>query len=91
MKQSRRMSLVEAVANVVVGYGIAVATQAMVFPMFGLQASIEDNLLIGAIFTILCRAPHKMVYAERIVMRSSMVMLDQATAPEGIFWVERSS
>lgn len=45
------MSLVEAVANVLVGYGIAVATQAMVFPMFGLQASIEDNLLIGAIFT----------------------------------------
>lgn len=52
MKQSRRMSLVEAIANVVVGYGIAVATQAMVFPMFGLQASIEDNLLIGVIFTI---------------------------------------
>ena len=52
MKQSRRMSMVEAVANVLVGYGIAVATQAMVFPMFGLQASIEDNLLIGAIFTI---------------------------------------
>ena len=46
------MSLVEAVANVLVGYGIAVATQAMVFPLFGLQASIEDNLLIGAIFTI---------------------------------------
>jgi len=46
------MSLVEAVANVLVGYGIAVATQAMVFPMFGLQASIEDNLLIGAIFMV---------------------------------------
>jgi hypothetical protein len=45
------MSLVEAVANVLVGYGVAVATQAMVFPLFGLQASIEDNLLIGAIFT----------------------------------------
>ena len=52
MKQSRRRSLVEAVANVLVGYGIAVATQAMVFPMFGLQASIEDNLLIGGIFTV---------------------------------------
>ena len=52
MKQSRRMSLVEAVANVAVGYGIAVATQAMAFPMFGLQASMEDNLLIGAIFAV---------------------------------------
>ena len=52
MKQSRRMSLVEAAANVAVGYGIAVATQAMAFPMFGLQASLSDNLLIGAIFTV---------------------------------------
>jgi len=52
VKQSRRMSLVEAVTNVAVGYGIAVATQAMVFPLFGLRASIEDNLLIGAIFTV---------------------------------------
>ena len=47
------MSMVEAVANVLVGYGIAVATQAMVFPMFGLNASLSDNLLIGAIFTVL--------------------------------------
>jgi hypothetical protein len=46
------MSLVETFANVAVGYGVAVATQAMVFPLFGLRASIEDNLLIGAIFTI---------------------------------------
>ena len=53
MRQSRRMSLAEAVANVLVGYGIAVATQAMVFPMFGLNASLSDNLLIGAIFTVL--------------------------------------
>ena len=52
MTQSRRMSLVEAVANVLVGYGIAVATQAMVFPMFGIHVTMSDNLLIGAIFTI---------------------------------------
>lgn len=52
MRQSRRMSMVEAVANVAVGYGIAVATQAMVFPMFGLNASLSDNLAIGGLFTI---------------------------------------
>lgn len=45
------MSLVEAVANVAVGYGIAVATQVVVFPMFGLHASLFDNLAIGALFT----------------------------------------
>jgi len=38
MRQSRLMSLVEAVANVVV----AVATQVMVFPILGLQASLAE-------------------------------------------------
>ena len=51
MKQSRRMSLVEALANVAVGFGVAVATQAIVFPLFGLRASLADNLTIGAVFT----------------------------------------
>jgi len=46
------MSLVEAIANVAVGYGIAVATQALVLPLFGLHATLVDNLLIGAIFTL---------------------------------------
>jgi hypothetical protein len=48
------MSLVEAIANVALGYGIAVATQATVFPMFGLYLSLSDNLMISGIFTILC-------------------------------------
>lgn len=53
MKQTRLMSLVESVANVVVGYGIAVATQLAVFPWFGLPANFDDALAIGAIFTII--------------------------------------
>ena len=51
MKQSRLMSLVEAATNVVVGYGIAVATQLVVFPWFGLPARVSDALAIGAVFT----------------------------------------
>ena len=50
--QTRLMSLVEAMTNIVVGYGIAVATQLVVFPAFGLRASISDNLTIGVVFTI---------------------------------------
>jgi hypothetical protein len=50
--QSRRMSLVEAIANVAVGYGLAVLTQMLVFPIFGLQTSLSDNLAIGMVFTI---------------------------------------
>ena len=52
MRQSRRMSFAEALTNVAVGYGIAVATQIAVFPVFGLHASLADNLLMGAIFTV---------------------------------------
>ena len=51
MSQSRRMSLFEAVTNVTVGYVLAVATQVVVFPWFGLHASLGDNLGIGAVFT----------------------------------------
>ena len=50
MIQSRCMSLVEAVANVAVGYALAVATQIVVFPWFGLHPSLGENLAIGAIF-----------------------------------------
>lgn len=51
MKQSRLMSLVESLANVLVGYGVAVATQMLVFPLFGIAVSITENILIGLIFT----------------------------------------
>lgn len=50
MRQSRRMSLVEAAANVAIGYGIAVATQVMVFPVFGIHIALADDLAIGGIF-----------------------------------------
>jgi len=70
MKQSRAMSLVEAVANVVVGYGVAVVTQILIFPIFGLHTTLAQNLKLGLIFTILCGALHKIVYAERMIMRS---------------------
>ena len=50
MSQSRRPSLIEAVTNVVVGYALAVITQIVAFPWFGLQVSLGDNLAIGAVF-----------------------------------------
>ena len=51
MRQSPVMSLVKSVANVVVGLVVAVATQIVVFPMFGLATTLGQNLAIGAIFT----------------------------------------
>lgn len=45
------MSLVEALINVAVGFGLSVLTQMMIFPLFGLGVSLVQNLQIGAIFT----------------------------------------
>ena len=56
MRQSRLMSLVEAVANVAVGYAVAVLTQMLVFPLFGLMTTVPENLAIGAIFTVVSLA-----------------------------------
>lgn len=49
--QSRRQSLIEAITNVVVGYALAVIIQIVVFPWFGLQVSLGENLAIGGLFT----------------------------------------
>jgi len=50
MKQSRLMSLIEAITNVIVGYGVAVMTQILVFPMFGLEAALGEHMAIGVAF-----------------------------------------
>lgn len=51
MNQSRRMSLIEAGTNVSLGYCLAVMTQIVVFPWYGLYPSLSQNLTIGAVFT----------------------------------------
>ena len=56
MKQSRLMSLVESVANVIFGYGVAVVTQILIFPVFGLQTTLGQNLAMGGVFTIVSLA-----------------------------------
>ena len=58
MKQSRTMSFVESVANVVLGYGIAIASQMLLFPVFGLHMTIAQNLKLAGAFTIMsiCRS-----------------------------------
>ena len=52
MKQSRAMSLVESLANVIVGYGVAVVTQILIFPVLGLHTTLAQNLKMGAVFTV---------------------------------------
>ena len=40
MSQSRKVSMVEAATNVAVGYGLAIVTQMIVFPWFGIEAAL---------------------------------------------------
>jgi len=50
MTQSRAMSFAEAATNVVVGYVLAIATQIVVFPWFGIEAALGEHLAIGLAF-----------------------------------------
>src|SRR5215204_6261592 len=50
--QSRTMSLIEALANVAVGFAIAVLTQRAVFPLFGISTTLPTDLAIGTVFTL---------------------------------------
>lgn len=52
MSQSRTMSLIEAAANVAVGYAVAVLLQRAAFPLFGIEVSLGGNLALGALFTL---------------------------------------
>ncbi len=51
--QKKSHSLIESLINVLVGYGIALAAQLIIFPRFGIHISMSDNLMIGALFTVI--------------------------------------
>lgn len=51
MSQSRRMSAMETCLSTAIGYAVAMATQAVVFPLFGIHASASAQFEIALIFT----------------------------------------
>jgi NhaP-type Na+/H+ or K+/H+ antiporter len=52
MSQSRKGSAYEAVMNVLVGYTINMLANFAIFPLFGWQLSLSQNLQIGVIYTV---------------------------------------
>jgi AcrR family transcriptional regulator len=52
MKQSKLMSWVETILNTSIGFVIAMATQVLVFPMFGYAPPLSTNFKIACIFTL---------------------------------------
>jgi hypothetical protein len=51
--QSRIGSLIESFVNIAIGYGVAVASQLAIFPLFGIVIPLSDNLMIGLWFTVI--------------------------------------
>ena len=54
--QTRLQSFIESWANVLIGYGVALLTQIIVFPMFGMTVSLWQNIQISIIFTVVSLA-----------------------------------
>lgn len=52
MTQSRLMSLIESFTNMIVGYVLALVTQLVVLPFYGVHLSMTQNISIVSIFTV---------------------------------------
>jgi hypothetical protein len=52
MSQTKIQSFIESVANVAIGYGVAIVSQLIIFPQFGIHVSLATNLWIGCWFTV---------------------------------------
>ena len=53
MKQSKKQSAIESMTNVLVGYGVALSSQLIIFPFYDINIAIEDNIIIGVWFTLI--------------------------------------
>ena len=51
--QTKYQSLIESLINILIGYLTALLSQVLIFPLFDIYVSLQDNLLIGLYFTII--------------------------------------
>lgn len=51
--QSRKHSIIESLINVAIGYGVALLSQVLIFPLYGIHIQLLDNIGIGAWFTVI--------------------------------------
>ena len=51
--QSKLQSLIESLTNILIGYLTALFSQILIFPLFDIYVTFQDNLLIGLYFTII--------------------------------------
>jgi hypothetical protein len=53
MKQSKLESLLESIVNILVGFGVALISQLVIFPTVGIEIPLSTNLVIGFWFTLI--------------------------------------
>lgn len=53
MKQSKFMSMLESIINIVVGFGISLAAQIFFLPLLGVSISFSQNLTFALIMTVI--------------------------------------
>lgn len=52
MNQSRLSSAIEAVMNVIIGFGINMAANFVILPLVGFHITLGQNLFIGVLYTL---------------------------------------
>ena len=51
--QTRKQSATEAVMNILIGYTINLVANFTIFPLFGWDISLQQNLLTGVFYTVI--------------------------------------
>lgn len=51
--QTKKQSLIEAITNTAVGFGVSFASTFLIFPLMGMRSSVGSNLIITCYFTII--------------------------------------
>lgn len=51
--QTRLESIIETVVSTTIGYLVAVASQVVIFPMFGIHVPFSTNFIIAVWFTVI--------------------------------------
>lgn len=53
MMQTRLHSFIETMTNISIGYVVAILSQILIFPHFGIHIPFHENLEIGLYFTVI--------------------------------------
>ena len=59
--QTRKQSAIEAVMNIFIGYTINFIANFTLFPLFGWEISLQQNLILGVIYTLISFARSYMI------------------------------